>query len=227
MATATHSETHDHPALDVAVPPRSEQAGTGDPLVLGLPLIAVGAFALGLQLVGYVNVTSNGTPLAILIAASGLGLLLSTAWAATLHGTPASSPWAAGSSLPTAVLGILAAFFLSYATLVLGLVHGWFGVLPSDIQHTVALFQISWLAAFVVLALASVRLPAAFTILFVAFAAALVLLLINTLGPSVTAGKIAGVVVLVIGAAASYVFLAIASRASSGPEYPIGRPIAH
>jgi hypothetical protein len=67
-----------------------------------LPLIAVGAFALGLQLVGYVNVTSNGTPLAILIAASGLGLLLSTAWAATLHGTPASSPWAAGSSLPTA-----------------------------------------------------------------------------------------------------------------------------
>jgi succinate-acetate transporter protein len=224
MATATHTETHDHPGIDVAPPPRRESAG--DPLVLGLPLIAVGAFALGLQLVGYVSVTSNGTPLAILVAASGLGLLLSTAWAATLHSIPASSPWATGSSLPTAVLGILAAFFLSYATLVLGLTHSWFGVAPSDIQHTVALFQISWLAAFVVLSLASVRLPAAFTILFVSFAAALVLLLINTLGPSVTAGKIAGVVVLVIGAAASYVFLAIASRASSGPEYPIGRPIA-
>jgi hypothetical protein len=225
MATATHTETHDHPVIDVALAPQREPSG--DPLVLGLPLIAVGAFALGLQLVGYVSVTSNGTPLAILIAASGLGLLLSTAWAATLHSIPASSPWAAGSSLPTTVLGILAAFFLSYATLVLGLTHSWFGVAPSDIQHTVALFQISWLAAFVVLSLASVRLPAAFTILFVAFAGALVLLLINTLGPSVTAGKIAGVVVLIIGAAASYVFLSIASRASNGPEYPIGRPIAH
>ena len=195
MATATRTQTDDHPAVDVAATPRREAAG--DPLVLGLPLIAVGAFALGLQLVGYVNITSNGTPLAILIAASGLGLLLSTGWAATLRSTPASSPWAVGSSLPTAVLGILAAFFLSYATLVLGLVHSWFGVAPSDIQHTVALFQISWLAAFVVLALASIRLPLAFTILFAAFAAALVLLLINTLEPSVTAGKIAGVVVLV------------------------------
>jgi succinate-acetate transporter protein len=225
MATATRTHTDDLPAIETAAVPQPEAAG--DPLVLGLPLIAVGAFALGLQLVGYVNVTSNGTPLAILIAASGLGLLLSTAWAATLSGTPASSPWATGNSLPTAVLGILAAFFLSYATLVLGLVHGWFGVAPTDIQHTVALFQISWLVVFAVLALASIRLPLAFTILFVAFAAALVLLLINTLGPSATAGKIAGVVVLVIGAAAGYVFLAIASRASSGPEYPIGRPIAH
>jgi succinate-acetate transporter protein len=124
------------------------------------------------------------------------------------------------------VLGILAAFFLSYATLVLGLAHGWLGVAPSDVQHTVALFQISWLAAFVLLALASVRLPFAFTVLFVAFAAALVLLLINTLGPSASAGKAAGIVVLVIGAAAGYVFLAIASRASGGPEYPLGRPIA-
>jgi hypothetical protein len=118
-----------------------------------------------------------------------------------------------------------------------GLVHGWFGVLPSDIQHTVALnaaSQLIWNSpGYPCRVLPQLRdacarrLPAAFTILFVAFAAALVLLLINTLGPSVTAGKIAGVVVLVIGAAASYVFLAIASRASSGPEYPIGRPIAH
>ena len=70
------------------------------------------------------------------------------------------------------------------------------------------------------------RLPAAFTTLFASFAVALVLLLINTLGPSAPAGNIAGVIALVIGAAAGYVFLAIASRASGGPEYPIGRPIA-
>lgn len=111
-------------------------------------MIAVGAFALGLQLVGYVNVSSNGSPLSVLIGASGLGLLISTWWAASLRVAPVSSRWAAGTSLPTAVLGSLATFFLSYATPVLGLVHGWFAVKPSDVQHTVALLQISWLAAF-------------------------------------------------------------------------------
>ncbi|MGO9754313.1 MAG: GPR1/FUN34/YaaH family transporter [Solirubrobacteraceae bacterium] len=223
------SATSQAEALDTTLP---ELAGTpqrvagADPLVLGLPLIAVGAFALGLQLVGYVNASSNGSPLAVLIGASGLGLLVSTWWAASLRVAPVSSPWAAGTSLPTTVLGSLAAFFLSYATLVLGLVHGWFGVKPSDIQHTIALFQISWLAAFLLLAAASVRLPAAFTILFAAFAVALILLLIDTLGPSSTAGKIAGILTLLIGVAASYVFLAIASRSSGGREYPIGRPIS-
>ena len=224
MSTATHVEAFDSPASEILEPPRRQTAG--DPLVLGLPLIAVGAFALGLQLVGFVNVSSNGSPLAVLIGASGLGLLLSTAWAASLRFTPLSSPWAAGTSLPTTVLGSLAAFFLSYAILVLGLAHGWLRVSPSDIQHTVALFQISWLAVFLLLALASVRLPAAFTALFVSFAIALALLLVGTLGPSTTAGKLAGIIVLLIGAAAGYVFLAIASRASGGPEYPIGRPLA-
>lgn len=65
-----------------------------------------------------------------------------------------------------------------------------------------------------------------FTILFVAFIAALAFLLDSTLAPSVMAAKIAGVIVLVIAAAAGYVFLALASRASGGREYPIGPPIA-
>lgn len=107
MSTATHVEAFDSPASEILEPPRRQTAG--DPLVLGLPLIAVGAFALGLQLVGFVNVGSNGSPLAMLIGASGLGLLLSTAWAASLRFTPLSSPWAAGTSLPTTVLGSLAA----------------------------------------------------------------------------------------------------------------------
>jgi succinate-acetate transporter protein len=225
MATATDIENFETPSPDNPVRPNSDTS-SGDPLVLGLPLIAVGALALGLQLVGFVNVSSSGSPLAVLIGASGLGLLLTTAWAASLRTAPVSSPWARGTSLPTAVLGSLAAFFISYATLVLGLEHGWLAVKPSEIQHTVALFQISWLAGLLLLALASVRLPAAFTALFVSFAAALALLLINTLGPSAVAGKLAGIVALLIGAAAGYVFLATASRASGGREYPIGRPIA-
>jgi uncharacterized protein len=224
MSTASQVEVFEPALPELSGTPRRE-AGA-DPLVLGLPLIAVGAFALGLQLVGFVNVNSSGSPLAVLIGASGFGLVLTTLWSASLRVAPVSSPWAGGTSLPTTVLGALAAFFLSYATLVLGLVHGWLGVKPADVQHTVELFQISWLAVFLLVAVASVRLPVAFTVLFVSFAVALVLLLIDTLGPSATAGKIAGILTLVIGVAAGYVFLAVASRASGGREYPIGRPIA-
>jgi succinate-acetate transporter protein len=223
MAVTTPVEAFDPTTSDT--PHQSRLTANPDPLVLGLPLIAVGAIALGLQLVGFVNVSSSGSPLAVLIGASGLGLLLSTAWAVSLRSRPASTPWATGTSLPTTILGTLAAFFVSYATLVLGLEHGWFGVRPVDIQHTVALFQISWLVGFVLLAIASVRLPAAFTALFVSFSAALALLLISTLAPAATPGKIAGVIALVIGAAAGYVFLATASQASGGREYPLGRPL--
>jgi succinate-acetate transporter protein len=220
MATATHIPTFETPAANVAA------TRTGDPLVFGSPLIAAGAIALGLQLVGFVDVNSSGSPLPVLLAGSGIGLLLTSAWSASLRAAPASSPWSTGTTLPTTVLGALAAFFLSYAALVLGLVHGRLGVRPGEIQHTIALFQITWLVVFVLIGFSSVRLPAAFTALFVSSAAALVLLLISTLGPSTVAGKIAGIVVLLIGAAAGYVFLAVASRAGGGREHPIGRPIA-
>jgi uncharacterized protein len=198
---------------------------TVDPLVLGLPLVSVGAVALGLQLVGYVTVSSNGSPLAVVLAASGIGLLLSTIAATRLGTTPASSPWREGRSLPTIVLGILALFFLSYGVLILGLVHGWFGIAPADVQHTVSSFQISWIVAFAFVGLASFRLPLLFTVLFATFEAVLVLLLIGTLSPSTTADNIAGVLTLVIAVAAGYVFLAVASATSGGPEYPIGNPI--
>jgi succinate-acetate transporter protein len=226
MATATHAVIREQPLVASTTDASASSGSSGDPLVLGLPLIAVGAFALGLQLVGYVNVSSNGSPIALLIGASGIGLLVATAWSGRISQLPASSPWARGNSLPTTVLGVLASFFISYSALVLGLVHGWFAVQPTEVQHTVALFQISWLAAFAFLAIASIRLPAAFTALFAFFIVALALLLISTLGPSATAGKIAGVVVLLIGVAAGYVFLAVASASSGGYEYPIGNPIA-
>jgi succinate-acetate transporter protein len=198
---------------------------TVDPFVLGLPLIALGTVALGLQMVGYVNVISDGSPLAIVVAASGLGLLISTIAAIRLDLTPASSVWRNGRSLPTLVLGVVAMFFLSYGALILGLVHGWFGILPANVRHTVSSFEISWLVAFAFIGVASFRLPVLFTVLFAAFDVVLALLLIGTLKPSTTADNIAGVLLLIIAVASGYVFLAVASAASGGTEYPIGRPI--
>lgn len=222
-ATSTSGPAGPSPATAPADRPgRPVTAGGGDPFVLGLPLVVVGAIALGLQLVGYVDTTSVGSPLALIIGASGFGLLATTFWATRLEHVPAASLWDAGTSLPATILGVLSAFFLSYALLVLGLVHGWFGVAPTEVQHTQALFQISWLAVFVLLGVASLRLPAVFVVLFAAFSLVLALLLVATLGTSEGAGRAAGLVTLVIGAAAGYVFLSVSSAAAGGREYPLG-----
>jgi uncharacterized protein len=198
---------------------------TLDPFVLGLPLIALGTLALGLQMVGCVTVISDGSPLPIVVAGTGIGLVMSTVAAVRLDVTPASSVWRNGRSLPTLVLGAVAMFFLSYGALILGLVHGWFGIVPANLQHTVASFAISWLVTFAFIGVASFRLPVLFTALFATMEAVLALLLFGTLRPSTTADNISGLLLLLIAAASGYVFLAVASATSGGAEYPIGRPI--
>ena len=54
----------------------------GDPAMLGLSSFIVGSIALGLALVGVVPVGVLGAPLAIILAATALGLLLAAVWAA-------------------------------------------------------------------------------------------------------------------------------------------------
>lgn len=56
--------------------------GKGDPQLLGVPIFVVGSIALGLTLVRYVPAAAGGAALPILLAGTGLGLLIATIWAA-------------------------------------------------------------------------------------------------------------------------------------------------
>jgi succinate-acetate transporter protein len=94
----------------------------------------VGSVALGLVLVGYVSAAGVGASLPLVVAATGLGLLVAAIWAAAL-----------GQSAVAGVFGIFAGFWLSYAVLVLGLTHNWFAIAAGDALHTQGLFVISWL----------------------------------------------------------------------------------
>src|SRR5882757_10593433 len=135
-------------AAEAAVP-----AVTGDPAMIGLPSFIVGSVALGLVLVGYVSAV--GASLAVIIAATGLGLLVAAVWSA-----------AAGQSAVAGVFGAFAGFWLSYALLVLGLTHNWFGVAPEAAIDTQGAFLISWLVIVGMLTLATLRLPVVYTLLF-------------------------------------------------------------
>jgi len=104
---------------------------------------------------------------AIILAATGIGQLIAWFWSIGL-----------GESVVASIFGIFSGFWLSYA--VLGLLHNWFGLSKSDVTHTVALFLISWIVVVGLLLLGTLRLPFAFSAIFILIEVALVLNLIGT-----------------------------------------------
>src|SRR5580658_9612262 len=107
--------TEQAPAVPAVVGPLA-----GDPSIFGLGSFIAGSVALGLGLVGVVPFGVLGAPLAIILAATAVGLLMATVWCAIL-----------GQSAVAAVFGIFGTFWLSYAVLVLGLDHNWFAIAPT------------------------------------------------------------------------------------------------
>jgi uncharacterized protein len=192
----------------------------GDPSILGLGSFIVGSIALGLGLVGVVPVGVLGAPLAIILAATALGLLMATVWCAAL-----------GQSAVAAVFGIFGTFWLSYAVLVLGLDHNWFAITATAVLATVKLFLVSWLVAIIMLTLGTLRLPSAFTAVFVLVDLALLLLLIayasaSAAGvPSSGLIKVAGYVILIFAAVGVYLFTSAASIGTGGNPLPLGKPL--
>jgi succinate-acetate transporter protein len=176
----------------------------------------VGSVALGLALVGVTPATAVGAPLAIILAATAAGLTIAAVWAAAI-----------GASAVAGIFGIFAGFWLSYAVLVVGLIHGWFGITVLAVADTQKLFLIAWLVIIVMLTLATLRLPLAFTAVFALVDVALLLLLINTFQASSGLTKTAGYVVLAFAALGVYLFFGSASVATGGKALPLGRPVLH
>lgn len=100
-----------------------------DPGLLGLPAFIVGTVALALVQIGVVPIGTTGASLPILLTATSAGLFLATYWAAS-----------AGQSMVAGVYGIFGGFYLSYAALVLGLIHNWFGITLPAVVATQKVF---------------------------------------------------------------------------------------
>ena len=194
----------------------------GDPSILGLGSFIAGSAALGLSLVGVVPAGVLGAPLAIILAATALGLLMATVWCAIL-----------GQSAVAAVFGIFGTFWLSYAVLVLGLDHNWFAIAATAVLATVRLFLLTWLIIIVMLTLSTLRLPSAFTAVFVLVDLALLLLLLayeqtSAAGvPSSGLLKTGGYVVLLFAAVGVYLFFSASQAGTGGKALPLGPPLMH
>jgi uncharacterized protein len=218
---ANPDDTAQNAAAEAPAPPVVGPMA-GDPGMLGLGSFIVGSIALGLGLVGVVPVGVLGAPLAIILAATALGLLLAAIWAA-----------AVGQSAVAAIFGIFGTFWLSYAVLVLGLDHNWFAITVAAVLATVKLFLVAWLVVVLMLTLTTLRLPSAFTVLFALVSLALLLLLLafaeaSPLGvPSTGLLKTGGYVVLVFAALGMYLFAGAAAAGTGGKGLPLGKPLMH
>ncbi len=204
-------------SAEPAAPPAAAAVNpflAGNPASLGLPVFIAGSVALGLVLVGYVPGSAVGASLPIIAAATGVGLTISTVWAA-----------ATGQSAVASIFGIFSGFWLSYAALVLGLTHNWFAITADAAVHTQGLFLITWLVVIVMLTVATLRLPSAFTLLFALVDLALLAVLIGTLNSSTGWLKLGGYIVFAFAAVGVYLFAAITSLATGGAGYALGRPI--
>jgi hypothetical protein len=214
----TVDETAGGPVSTQAVPLVGPLAG--DPSILGLGSFIAGSVALGLGLVGVVPAGVLGAPLAIILAATALGLLMATVWCAVL-----------GQSAVAAVFGIFGTFWLSYAVLVLGLDHNWFAIAATAAIATVKLFLLTWLITIVMLTLCTLRLPSAFTAVFALVDLALLFLLLafsnaSAAGvPSEGLIKAGGYVVLAFAALGVYLFYGAASAGTGGKPLPLGPPL--
>jgi len=185
----------------------------GDPQALGLPCFIAGSVSLGLALVGVVPSTALGAAIPIILTATSIGLFLATIWAASLGQTAVAS-----------VFGIFAGFWLSFAVLILGLNHNWFGVLPAQVQATEELFLVAWLVVMVMLTLATLRLPLGYTAIFFLVDVALLLVFLGINETSTGLLKAGGYVALVFAAIGVYLYVHTVAVATGGRPFPLGRP---
>jgi uncharacterized protein len=201
-------------AVEAEATPEVTGPLAGDPLSLGLPSFIVGSVALGMVLVGFVSPLGTGASLPIILAATAVGLLISTFWAAAI-----------GQSAVALVLGVFGGFWLSYAFLVLGLTHNWFGVGLADAKASQELFLTAWIVIMSMLTLATLRLAAAFTAVLALVDLALIFVLVGVSEVSGNWLKAGGATAFLFAVVGIYIFFGTASIATGGKPMPLGRPL--
>ena len=193
-----------------------EIASVGNPAVIGVPTFVIGSIALGLTLVGYVPATAAGAPIAIILATTGIGQVIAAIWSASL-----------GQNAPASIFGIFGGFWISYGILVIGLTHNWYGVSAEDALATQKLFLLTWLVAVIVLTVVTLRLPTAFTVLFVLVDIALLLVLLGTANASEGLTKLGGYFVFAFALVGVYLFASAMAEETGGKALPMGAGILH
>jgi uncharacterized protein len=211
MSTGTSSEETTAP--DTAAPAAAGPLG-GDPTALGLPCFIAGSTSFGLAQAGLVPGVTAGAALPVILGFSAVGIFLTTIWAASL-----------GRDAVASVFGIFAGFWLSYAMLLLGVTHDWFGITPASAKPAQELYLVVWLVVIVTLTLTTLRMPLVYTAVFILVGLALLLVFLGVNEASAGLSKAGGYVALAFAALGVYLYASTAAVATGGRALPLGRSL--
>ena len=123
------------------------------------------------------------------------------------------------------VLGAFAAFWISYAALVIGLAHNWYAIPPTAILHTIGEFLIAWDIVIFMLFLVSLRIPLLFSLILGAGVVGVTLITIGVLESSAGIQHAGAVFVLAFAALGYYGYLGTAIVSVGGKPLPFGNPV--
>ncbi|WP_248243329.1 GPR1/FUN34/YaaH family transporter [Microbacterium kunmingense] len=217
MSTLSHTEITDgeiDPFTTRNLPVAATPTPTGNPGLVGIPLTIAGAVGLGLANIGFFPAAAAGSILPTILTATAIGLLITTIWAAAL-----------GQNLSASLFGVFFGFYASYAALALGLINGWFGIAPADVQTAQVTWFLSWIITLVLLTITTLSFPWTYTLLLVLVDMALIVLLWGLVGSNTTVTYTGGVLVFLFIALASYLYVDAMEREAGKPGLPVGAPL--
>ena len=205
----------EHP--DEAAAPQASAGG--DPLIVALPIFAVGSLALGVALIGALPTVTLGSVIPIVLLGTGLYLGVVTVWAAAL-----------GQTIVAGITGTFSGFWLSLGALLLGLTHNWYGIPATNagaVAGTEELFFIAWACLFLFLLIPVLRLPAVYPAVVGLVVAALALGAASAATGNAGLLKAAGYVILVFAflGFCAFVNVGLTAMGAKRPFPPLGPPI--
>lgn len=211
QTTAAHAAPDGGPRGDAA-------AAAANPALVGVPTFVIGSVALGLYLVAFTGSSDNAAlgMLPILFACTAVGQWVACIWAIRERQGPVA-----------AIFATFGGFWFSFAILATGLGHGWFGDATQTAAQAAAkeTFLLSWLVGIIILTIAGLRLPLAFTTIFVLVDVALLLVLLGTALSSTLLLAIGGIVVWLFALVGAYVFIGVVGEATGGKAPSLGKPV--
>lgn len=203
------------PASEPAPPTRVVVGSGGDPLIVGLPIFAVGSLALGMALMGFLPATALGAVVPIIVFGTGLYQLVVTVWSALL-----------GQSIVAGIFGTFSGFWLSLGALLVGLQHNWYGIAAAQATATEELFFICWGCLFAFLLIPCLRLPAVYPGIVALVVAALALAAASLHTGVAELLTVAGYIILTFAFLGFYAFVNVGLTAmgAKNPFPPLGKP---
>lgn len=197
-------------------------APAGNPALLGLMTFLPSGIALGLWFVGYLDTGAlPGGLIAICGFSAGLFLLIATIWAARVSANSVA-----------AIFGVFSAFWLSFAFLVHSLNNGWIinatdgsAVTAAQVANIQSAYLLSFLIVFVLLTLATLRLPLMFTVGFVFVVATFALAFLGVSTGNAGLFPIAGICTFIFCAGFAYILFDGVTQDLGGKAMPMGPPM--